>query len=124
MPAIRESFLAGLELLPAPAAGTVAGRFRLDASFAAFRGHFPDRPVLPAVVQVLLAQFLVERATGEPARLVRVSGGKFRRLATPGMTLEITCRATGKPGSHDARITGDGRPVSSFALHLAPVGER
>jgi 3-hydroxyacyl-[acyl-carrier-protein] dehydratase len=122
--AIREAFLAGVEILAPAAPGAAAGRFRLDPGFPAFRGHFPGRPVLPAVVQVLLAQLLIERVTGAPARLVRIATGKFRRLATPGMTLEITCRPLDEPGSYDARIGSDNQAVSSFVLHLAPRGDR
>lgn len=60
----------------------------------AFAGHFPGRPILPAVV--LLAETLaaIERDTGTRARDWSVSQVKFVQAVGPGASLTLAYELT------------------------------
>lgn len=69
-----------------------AGTARLCFSGAEdfFRGHFPDGPVLPAVVQVAAAVHFAGRLLGRPVRLAEVTRAKFMNPTGPGRELELS----------------------------------
>jgi 3-hydroxymyristoyl/3-hydroxydecanoyl-(acyl carrier protein) dehydratase len=64
-------------------------RYRLEADFIAFQGHFPGRPVLPALAQVLFAQNLAARLTGRALAPAAVSQAKFLAPVGPGGLLSV-----------------------------------
>lgn len=68
---------------PQPEDGGWTWRFCFKADSAVFAGHFPGRPVLPAVVQLLMAQIALE-ACGRHVNLTRVPQAKFMAPIEPG----------------------------------------
>ena len=79
---------------------TMRIRLRLSSDSKWTLGHFPDRPVLPGIVQVHWA-VLVCRAlcgmTGSPSEIKRL---KFRRVIVPPEDLELTVRPTSTQDAH------------------------
>ena len=77
-----------------PAADAVMVPIAIAADHAAFAGHFPGRPVLPAVV--LLAEVLahVARHTAVPAASWTVVNAKFLAPVGPGTQLVLHHRAS------------------------------
>lgn len=62
---------------------------RLDPALLPFHGHFPGRPLLPAVAQLMLLQTLAEPRWGQ------INGGsslKFSRPLEPGDQIQISLR--------------------------------
>jgi 3-hydroxyacyl-[acyl-carrier-protein] dehydratase len=57
--------------------------FRLGEDFTGFRGHFPGHPILPAFVQLLIAECAVGRRDPRPWSLRQVERGKFLRPIAP-----------------------------------------
>ena len=71
--------------------GTARLRFSGDEIF--FRGHFPDGPVLPAVVQIAAAVHFAGKLLGRELRLVEVTRSKFMQPTGPGreLVLSVSC---------------------------------
>jgi 3-hydroxyacyl-[acyl-carrier-protein] dehydratase len=65
---------------------------RLPPDFIGFAGHFPDNPLLPAFVQIRIAQTLIETALSRPLRAAAVSQSKFLRPIRPNETMTFTIR--------------------------------
>ncbi len=64
--------------------------FRFGRDFTAFRGHFPQHPILPAFVQLLLGQCAVERRTARPWSLRRVGRSKFLKVIPPEQPVTVS----------------------------------
>lgn len=100
--------------------GSVRQRYVFNADFPGFSGHFPGRPILPAVLQIMAANQLVEAATGQRLRSAAIERAKFVLPIVPGAVIEITCRRL--PGAAadvwETRIDADRQAAASFFLTL------
>ena len=76
-----------LEYLPEQGAWRQIFCFAADS--VVFAGHFPGHPVLPAVVQVLMAQVALE-AMGQSADLACVPQAKFLAPLGPDVDILLT----------------------------------
>ena len=82
-------------------ARTISGYKMVSINEPFFTGHFPDRPIMPGVLQVealaqlgcVLSQLLLypEKKLGVLAGLDNV---RFRRLVVPGDRLDLFCEIT------------------------------
>ena len=99
--------------------GSVRQRYVFCDDFPGFSGHFPGRPILPAVLQIMAANQLVEAATGQRLVSAAIERAKFVQPIVPGAIVEITCRRL--PGAADlweTRIDSDRQAAASFYLTL------
>lgn len=62
----------------------------LDASLAAFDGHFPQAAILPGVAQLDWAIRFGREAFALPPRFLRMEALKFQRVARPGDRLKLS----------------------------------
>lgn len=67
----------------------IKGLFVFDESYSGFAGHFPGRPILPAVMQLGIVRFLCERGLGMCLEPQSYSRTKFRGMITPGQQVEV-----------------------------------
>lgn len=72
--------------------------FCFEESFLGFAGHFPDFPVLPAILQTLLAQVLTEQLIGESLQFVALERAKFTRQLRPGDRICVSLNCLQKEG--------------------------
>lgn len=98
---------------------TVARTFRFDKTFPGFAGHFPEYPIVPAIVQILAAQILVESCHGAPLRLSSVDSAKFLKQLTPGQEIRVTCRPkAGARMAYQAKLSVGTDTAATFLLRF------
>lgn len=98
----------------------LTGQFRFEESFVGFDGHFPGYPLVPAVVEVFMAQMLIEEYCGHGVRLTEVAGAKFLAQLRPHTSITFVCRPL-RPlpqALWEVKISTEGRPAAAFRLHL------
>jgi len=97
-----------------------------------FQGHFPQNPIVPAIILVEMVAQAGGLVAGAPLddnsqpilnlRVAAIGPFKFPAAARPGMMLEATARLTGKLGGLykiDGTVTADGTLVATGTLTLA-----
>ena len=102
--------------------GSAVGRYCFEEAFVGFRGHFPGRPLLPAVVQIMAALHVAGAVwKGASEGALSVDRAKFTLPVVPGDEMEVRCemkRLKGGTGI-EARMSVRGKPASSFLLFPA-----
>jgi len=98
--------------------GGILGRYRFSPEFTGFSGHFPGNPVLPAVVQLLIAHVLVEERLGRPVALRRVENAKFLLPIGPAEDVQVAVRPHARkgPGRYEATLEVGGTRAATFTL--------
>jgi 3-hydroxymyristoyl/3-hydroxydecanoyl-(acyl carrier protein) dehydratase len=87
---------------------------RIPADHPAFAGHFPGRPIVPAVLLLAEALAAIEARIGEAARPLTLSSAKFLMPVGPGTPLTLSHRET--EAGWRFEIHAGGELVASGAL--------
>jgi len=90
------------------------GRFTLPQDFPAFNGHFPDAPVLPAVVQIMMAVHVISEGVGSSRKLKEIKKAKFAAVIKSGDVIDVM--VTPKENIFDIIIKNDSTVFSSFQI--------
>lgn len=64
-------------------------KFCPGSDFIGFDGHFPDYPVLPAMLQVLLGIIVSEALYGSPLALQQLDKAKFMSQVQPDQAITV-----------------------------------
>ena len=113
-----------------PAAAGPSMEVVVGAGSRFFAGHFPGRPVLPAVAQLMLVEALLRRACGGGARIVAVDRLRLLQPSGPGDRLTVRLEPGGSgaagvgatAGSARFRIERGATHVSEGVLHWSSGG--
>lgn len=96
-----------------------------------FEGHFPGRPILPAVSQLALALEAIARHRGQPVELGGIGFARMRQPVVPGDPLQIeiderpggalrfTLARQGSVVTNGELLSGEGAVVSAPSLRCA-----
>jgi 3-hydroxyacyl-[acyl-carrier-protein] dehydratase len=94
----RDPFLLIDEVLELAAGQRVVASRSVNADDWWFRGHFPDRPVMPGVLIVeamaqtgAIAVLVEEENRGKIAFFAGIDDCRFKRVVEPGDVLTLTC---------------------------------
>lgn len=79
--------------------------FEFPASYIGFDGHFPGRPVLPAIVQLAMVRYLSEGVLGIPLVPLSWSKTKFRGMVQPGERVVVSIDLDEKERGWDGTFT-------------------
>lgn len=114
-----------------PGKEAVGGRLAKPDDFY-FQGHFPQDPVVPAVILIEMVAQVGGLAAGSPIpgeeprplqlRVAAIGPFKFPAAARPGARLEASARVAGSLGGLykiDGAVTADGIVVATGSLTLA-----
>lgn len=97
-------------------------QLQVPADLDVWPGHFPGRPVVPAVLQVDWAMRAACRWLG-PHKLSAISALKLRRPVLPGQRLVLRLRASRSSGRVDFEFADGQHIVSSGRLALIRSGQ-
>jgi 3-hydroxyacyl-[acyl-carrier-protein] dehydratase len=117
--AIRGAAVGGIERAKD---GAFHQRYVFGPDFPGFAGHFPGKPILPAVLQIMAASLQAEAAAGQRLTPAAIERAKFVSTIVPGALVEIACRRApgAAPNRWEIRIDADRQPAASFTLTLQP----
>src|SRR5210317_478198 len=83
----------------------ITGKFCFKSEFVGFSGHFPGYPLLPAVIQLLTAQVLIERQKGCGIRVTSIRKAKFRSEIRPGDRITVKCSDVTADENQKSKVT-------------------
>ncbi len=68
------------------------GTIQIDPDAPYFRGHFPEHPILPGVVQLMLLVDHLSQEAGRPLTLRSIKFARLRQLVLPNDRLDVAAR--------------------------------
>ena len=91
-------------------------RIAIPEGHPVFEGHFPGRPVMPAIAHLALAAQVLAAATGRAAAIVAVPFLRLRRPVVPGEVLEVSIHQPASDGAVPFEIRRGEERVSNGIL--------
>jgi len=95
--------------------GLVTAELRCARDFPAFAGHFPEQPVLPAVMQLAVVRSLTSDALGYSLEPVATGKLKFKEMVGPDdlVMVRVEIANDGDRWESSFRLERDGNTVST-----------
>ena len=103
----------------------IVGEFCFVRDFIGFSGHFPGYPLLPAVIQLLIAQLLIEKQKKCKIKVTLIEKAKFLSEIKPDDQITVKCIDAAEDENLKSKVliaSGD-RTVSSFNMNFCPLKE-
>ena len=74
--------------------GAILAAVRLNPDHEIYKGHFPEQPVVPGVLQLQIIREILEESLDQQLFISRVNSAKYLRMITPvhSTELQITIR--------------------------------
>lgn len=98
--------------------GTVTATIKLNADHAVYKGHFPDNPVTPGVVQLQMVKDLLELHLGKELRMLDMGRCKFLSVLDPRQheNIDVSIGLKEVDGTYKASASGsaDGQAFFKF----------
>jgi len=118
MSALREAVVSAL-ISYGPIANDIGwhGEYCFEETSIVFAGHFPGHPVLPAVVQLLMADTILEKS-GMILQIKRITHAKFLIPLPPMEQISIIIRPAHQTERWDCFLQTGACTASSLQLEL------
>lgn len=90
------------------------------SDFLGFQGHFPENPILPAVIQIMMAREAVAEQMGQEFDVIKLSRAKYMKVITPGIPVTVIWTIKEQPDSITCNciLETEGSPASKLILTL------
>ena len=69
--------------------GTITARILLNPKHEVYKGHFPEQPVVPGVIQLQIIKEILEETLGQQLFMHKVSSAKYLNIITPKHSTEL-----------------------------------
>ena len=69
--------------------GCISSKISINASHQIFKGHFPNNPITPGVIQIQMIKEILENALNKECLLKEVGRCKFLAIISPNENPEI-----------------------------------
>ena len=89
-------------------------------AFPGFQGHFPQNPILPAIIQLMTARESIIEQMGRDLLIIKVTRAKFKKIITPDIPVTVVWTLREQEGVFVCKciLETEGSPASSFILTL------
>jgi len=89
-------------------------------TFYGFQGHFPQNPILPAIIQLMTARESIIEHLGRDLLITKVTRAKFQKIILPDIPVTViwTLREQEDAFLCKCILETEGNPASSFTLTL------
>jgi 3-hydroxyacyl-[acyl-carrier-protein] dehydratase len=101
--------------------GELMARFLFPPEFIGFQGHFPGRPILPAVCEIQAAIAMLEASSRQRVRLGEIVSAKFSMPVSCDEEVVYSCSVAmqdPKMALLKASVAKHGRTVARFSLRV------
>ena len=99
--------------------GTIIADVRLNPDHEIYKGHFPEQPVVPGVLQLQIIREVLEESLDQQLFISRVNSAKYLRMITPDTSAEITItiryKASGEKEYQVSALIGSGETIFTKA---------
>ena len=87
----KDELAASLNNIIANEQGNITATAHISENFCAFKGHFPNEPVLPGICQIQLVSVLISKVFNQEFSLKEIRRVKFYNIVCPDDCLNIKC---------------------------------
>lgn len=119
MSPLKKEIIASKSAEPQRSGDQCVQKFVFAENFIGFEGHFPGRPVLPAIAQMLTALTVAEELQGESLTLAEIPKAKFLSVLSVGEEVTVTCKkmTPKKFLRFQIEIASEKETAATFVLH-------
>jgi 3-hydroxyacyl-[acyl-carrier-protein] dehydratase len=107
---------------PHESKGRIYAKFSFPTTFAGFKGHFPDNPVVPGICIIQAGMLICEKWYKRNTHLKEILYAKFFSPVRPEMLIRFECiKISQKQDNHiiKIRVAGTKAPkVAEFKLRI------
>ena len=89
-------------------------------AFPGFQGHFPQNPILPAIIQLMTARESIIEHMGRNLLITKVTRAKFQKIITPDIPVTVVWTLREQEDAFICKciLETEGNPASSFIMTL------
>lgn len=108
--------------------GKITARFIFPPEFIGFKGHFPNRPILPGVCMIQAATAIFKVLRKRETRLREIVSAKFFTPVSANQELFFECQNTKEESDQSlikvSVISVDGKKIAELQLKLSFGSEK
>ncbi len=106
-----------------PAAKTDRGwenTYTFGPDFLGFQGHFPGNPIMPAILQIMIAREAIAEQMGHECDVLSINRAKYMKIVSSGTAVTVVWTLKEEPDSIACKciLETQGSPASKLSFTL------